>query len=127
MVLRKFCTKLCTFNRIIFLNDLRMAPFLPTGSLERRIARNAVSLTSICFTHVIRTVTSSVVAITSGTVSYKYHVYDSFVLIRLMIWSIEVTAEAVSVSETRDIFLATLRQVFQIEGSWIFTYWHIFC
>ena len=86
-----------------------MAPFLPTGSLERRIARNAVSLTSICFTHVIRTVTSSIVAITSGTVSYKFLVYDSFVLIRLMLWSIEVTAEAVSVSETRDIFLATLR------------------
>ena len=103
-----------------------MAPFLPTASLERRIARNAVSLTSICFTHVVRTVTSLLVAITSGTVSYRYQRY-SFVLIRLMIWSVEVTAEAISVSETRDIFLTTLRQIFQIGGSCVLTYRHIFC
>ena len=102
------CTKLHCGGRLIYKNDMRVAPLLPTASLERRLARNAVSLTSICCTHLLRTVTSSVIAITSGTTFYRYN----FIVHRNLLWSLETTIEAISLDETRRIFLDALKNVF---------------
>ena len=106
----KKCTKLCV-SRGIILNDLNIAPFLMTGTLEKRMARNAVSLTSIFLTHVLRTVTSCILAITSGTSSFRYQyiVYNLIVL-----FSVEASIEAMSVADTRMIFLQSLQDVFYL-------------
>ena len=104
--------KISHYQREIIKNDLNIAPLIGAAALERRMARNAVSLTSICFSHLIRSVMSCMMLITSGTSSLRYQL----VVARGLLFSVEATVEAISVAETKAIYMQSWRNIFRMRN-----------
>ena len=96
--------------KIIFKENLHVAPLIGQRQYNRRKTSAVVTLSSICLTHILRTMFSFIMLSTHGTRSFRYpYIFSTYFQFAIL-----SCIEAVSVQETRLIFKTTLVKLLSI-------------